>query len=701
MKQINKMKCAILCATLVFTAHLASSHQAGAQQQDGAAQRGEAWRQAITTVLDAEISGESAKRNLNEISRHHRMRGSRGFVAAAEHIVSQLRAYGLENAEIISLPADGKIMYGTQRSRRGWNVDYAELWEVENNGSGETRQTRRLGHWEAMPLSVAQGSESAEVLAELIDVGDGTSETDYEGKDVAGKIVLAAMQPGPVADLAVARYGAVGVLSYAQNQVTAWWKDDDTLVRWGHLSDDSDYSTFAFMVSLKEARALQARLASGETIELAAVVKAGYSPSAYNIASATIEGADPDLDDEAIGFTCHLDHPSPGANDNASGCVAILEVARTLNTLIAQGTIPRPARSIRFFWPPEIEGSIALLNARPDIAEALKAVIHMDMVGGGPETKSVFRVSRSPRSLPSFSGDISRFVTELANDQTLAFASGEDVATPLVSIEGGKEPLLAQFEELSMGSDHQVFADSSFAIPYIYLHDWPDRYIHTNRDIPANIDPTKLKRAAFIGAASALFLADLDEDWGADIALDLIGRHSWARTAVLQEHLSLLSDETEINNVVRQHWRNERALVRSVSKFTPLEPAQVQAAYRRITGQQAALGTVPLETTFEADEAAIVYIRADAPKGPMSGFGYSYLSDKLGAERASALRLPGHAATWGKSHAYDYEALNFVDGRRSVTGVRDALAAEFGPVPLEFVVEYLGALAEIGILEQK
>jgi len=54
-----------------------------------------------------------------------------------------------------------------------------------------------------------------------------------------------------------------------------------------------------------------------------------------------------------------------------------------------------------------------------------------------------------------------------------------------------------------------VYQDSSFRIPAIYLNDWPDRYIHTNFDTAANIDPTKLKRAAFIGAASGYFLAGL------------------------------------------------------------------------------------------------------------------------------------------------------------------------------------------------
>ena len=45
-----------------------------------------------------------------------------------------------------------------------------------------------------------------------------------------------------------------------------------------------------------------------------------------------------------------------------------------------------------------------------------------------------------------------------------------------------------------------MYTDSSFRIPAIYMNDSPDRYIHTNADTAAMIDPTKLRRAAFIAA---------------------------------------------------------------------------------------------------------------------------------------------------------------------------------------------------------
>ena len=148
-----------------------------------------------------------------------------------------------------------------------------------------------------------------------------------------------------------------------------------------------------------------------------------------------------------------------------------------------------------------------MLNAKPEFAQRIKAVVHMDMVGGGPETKAVFHVTRGPMSLPSFV-DVAWAFAAWLNEESYEFAATGAAAYPLIAPDGGREPLRAMYSSYSMGSDHDVYQDSSFAIPAIYLNDWPDRYIHTNLDSAANIDTTKLKRAAFIGAASGYFLAN-------------------------------------------------------------------------------------------------------------------------------------------------------------------------------------------------
>src|SRR5580704_12902867 len=481
-------------------------------------------------ALANELSGETAKRNLEVIATFHRQRGSKGFHSAAELVAERARDYGLSDVQILEFPADGKIFYGTQRSRPAWDAEMGELWEVKDVSDRNARrngQTRpgsfatlrmtsaspsgetKIASYAAEPVVLAEDSESADVTAELVDVGEGTKESDYAGKDVAGKIILVSASPGAVQDLAVGKFGAAGIVSYAQNQKNAWWGEDENLIRWGHLETFTEHKTFAFMVSLKTARGMRERLANGEKITLHAVVKAGQHPGNYEVVTAVIPGADAKLKEEEIAFSCHLDHQRPGANDNASGCVTILEVARTLQKLIAEGKLARPARTIRFIWPPEIEGTLALLNGKPEFAVRIKAAIHMDMVGGGPATKAVFHVTRGPMSLPSFVHDVAWAFAEFVNEESYKFAATGKAEYPFVAPEGGKEPLRAEFADYSMGSDHDVYQEGSFRIPAIYLNDWPDRYIHTNGDTSANIDPTKLKRAAFIGAASGYFLAGM------------------------------------------------------------------------------------------------------------------------------------------------------------------------------------------------
>jgi hypothetical protein len=649
----------------------------------------------IVQALAQEVSGEAAKRNLEVVVGEHRSRGSRGWHRAAEHIVAQLAASGV-TARIEQFPADGKTFYGTQRSRPAWDADFAELWELRRDSTGWVRQAR-LASWEAMPISLAEDSESGEATTDLVDVGDGTSERDYAGKDVRGRLVLAAQQPGPVARLAVERFGAAGIVSYAQNQRTAWWGEDENLVRWGHLQTFAATPTFAFMVSLKQGREFRQRLARGEQVRLEARVRAGQHPGSYEVVTATIPGADPRLRDEEIVYSCHLDHQRPGANDNASGCVTILEVARALARLISDGRIARPARTLRFVWPPEIEGTLTLLVARPELAGRIKAAIHMDMVGGGLETKAVFHVTRGPASLPSFVYDVGAAFGEFVNRQSRDFAGTGSAEFPLVAPEGGKEALRAEFPEFTEGSDHQVYTEGSFRIPAIYLNDWPDRYIHTSRDAADKIDPTKLRRAAFIGAASGYFLANLGPT-DAPALRDLIQSASLRRTAtVLQRRAELAPDEA--TRLTQFHLEYERAVVASLERFLPIPTGVRGEAEAFIAGLERVLGG-PTAAPPPGPGGEAVYRRNDQPKGPMSVFGYDYLVDKYGEEKTGALRLLRFNGLRGGGDAYGYEVLNFVDGRRTAEAIRDAVSAVYGPIPLDMVTEYLGALAAIGILSQ-
>lgn len=605
-----------------------------------------------------ELSGETAKRNLDGLARLHRQRGSQGFHSAAELVAERARAYGLSQVEILKFPTDGKTFYGTQLSRLGWDATQGELSEVRDS------REIKLASYAAEPVVLAEDSESADVTADLVDVGEGTHESDYAGKDIKGHLVLVTSQPEAVQDLAVGQFKAAGIISYAQNQKTAWSGDNDTLVRWGHLASFSPNPTFGFMVSLKTARTLQARLSGGETIRLHAQVTAGQHPSSYEIVTATIEGADPRLKDREIAFSCHLDHQRPGANDNASGCVTILEVARTLQKLVADGKLPRPARTLRFIWPPEVEGTTTLLNAKPEFARRIQSVIHMDMVGGGLDTKSIFHVTRGPMSLPSFIHDVAWAFAGWLNSESGRFAEGLSADYPMIAPEGGKDPLRAQYSSYTMGSDHDVYQDSSFSIPSIYLNDWPDRYIHTNFDTAANIDPTKLKRAAFIGAASGYFLANLST-----------------------------SDVPAVKRAVEVG-----RLLRTVDGLEKSQDASIREAYER--GVQTSIDTFfTAPPAKKAAHGTTGFRRRPEPRGPLMVFGYDYFAEHAKASGIQTPRLLDYEGAWGSGEEYAYEALNFADGTRTVPQITAALSAEYGPVPEDLVTEYLHALQKIGLLD--
>lgn len=670
-------------------------------------------------ALANELSGETAKRNLEGIARFHRQRGSQGFHSAAELVAERVRAYGLSDVAILQFPTDGKIFYGTQRSRPAWDAEFAELWEVEEVNeakevkekkadrsgegwatSGDKEKSRslatlgmttlkKIASYEAEPVVLAEDSESAEVTAELVDVGAGTKESDYSGKNVKGKMVLVSAQPGAVQDLAVGKFGAVGIVSYAQNQKTAWSGEDENLIRWGHLETFSEHKTFGFMVSLKTARGFQERLIKREKITLHAVVKAGQHAGNYEVVTATIPGADPKLKEEEIAFSCHLDHQRPGANDNASGCVTILEVARTLQKLINEKKLARPGRPIRFIFPPEVEGTLALLNGKPEFAKRIKAVIHMDMVGGGPETKAVFHVTRGPMSLPSFAQDIAWVFANWLNDQSYRFAAGLKAEYPMVAPEGRKEPLRAEYSAYTMGSDHDVYQDSSFKIPTIYLNDWPDRYIHTNFDTAANIDPTKLKRAGFIGAASALFLAGTaDEATNYEMGLSALMMFS---TSAQRRRLDLLERSNQA--------LEEKDAMRRVYDEYEMEWDLWPGTESQIQMVEDALKPQPLPKDAPP-EAALVFRRAKEPKGPLTVFRYDYFEDYAKRAGIGEPKLLSYEGLWGSGEEYAYEVLNFANGKKNAQEIRDAVSTEYGPVPLGLVVEYLKALEKIGIVEE-
>ncbi len=201
--------------------------------------------------------------------------------------------------------------------------------------------------------------------------------------------------------------------------------------------------------------------------------------------------------------------------------------------------------------------------------------------------------------------------------------------------------------------------------------------------MPANLDATKLRRAIFIAAASAWYLANRTD--GRD-TLALIREGALRRAADTLRRAQTLSDSVEVGVLWHHYHDHEIRVALSGQRYSNL-PVFERPVLERIYPNP------------PARPSGAVYRRV-LREGPMNGFGYSWFDDRLARAGLTRPRLLARQPVW-EGPSYGYEALNLVDNERSVREIRDELSATLGPVPEEEVAEYLEVLARLGVIERR
>jgi len=421
---------------------------------------------SLRRLVKDELSGSIAKSYVAQVTRFHRVQASTMFHEAAEYVKSELLKMGLKDVTIEQFPADGKHRYWTHTSPMGWTARSAELRVVEP-------EENLLANYDDTAQSLHTYSKRTPpegVTAELVDVGAGTKPKDYEGKDIKGKFVLAA---GPRARLvheqAVYKLGAVGVITdscyeFPNVRESLDIPDAHAYQSIWPVAEDIDKVTLGFSLSKRQGNQLRSLLKDGKKVMLHAKVDAELFPGKLDVLTATIQGTT--KPSEEVFLVAHLCHPKPSANDNASGSGLLLEIARTMKTLIDSRKMKPPARTIRFFWVPETFGSVAYLEAHEDSKEKLVAGINLDMVGQNQEIcKSSLTLDRTPDSCPSYLNDL---VFNLIEQSIKEF----DRNTPF----GPSSTFPYRTITLSGGNDHKGFTETTTHAPCIKLLPWPNLF---------------------------------------------------------------------------------------------------------------------------------------------------------------------------------------------------------------------------------
>lgn len=658
------------------------------------------WPDAVPAAIHAAVDGQAALETVRTLGRYHRVHGSPGYALAATWMREQALAAGMADATVEHFAADGSTQYAHFRSYLGWTPGDAQLDEVAPH-------QRPVARFPELPVALADYSQNADVRAQLVSVGGGASAADYEGRDVKGKLVLASDPLPLVHKLAVEERGALGILSDYPNQTTAWSGDDTDLVRWGHLSPYQTKNSFAFMLSKRQANGYRVRLAASEQITLHALVRAQMTPASFDVVSATIPGSDPSAGEVVL--TAHLCHQSAGANDNASGSAAILEVARTLNRAIQAGAIARPRLTIRFLWTPEIAGSQAWLARHPELAGRIVGGIHMDMVGALlAATHSTFHLSRTAQTQPHILNDIGlAFFNEVTAASAQYAERGGDAYAGFATPGASRDVFIGDMRQTEMGSDHDVFQSAGWGVPMLYFHDWPDVTIHTSRDQPENLDATKLGRVTYLGAGIAYTLAALP-DAEAPRLLAMARYDGEQQLAQARLRMALADNPRDGALAVREALAMQEAKLRTLARRWPATADAVHAVADQLKKQGVSLPASRADGGAGAGKAAAdggagrdmrVPVPSPSVRGPLNVYYYDHFNAMLAERNISTAALPALPGfDDGDEELMLYEAMNLADGKRSVADIRDILTGRYAPVPQTLLAIYFERLARAGIV---
>src|ERR1051325_9226426 len=465
-------------------------------------------------MLSNEISGDRAFEHIRWRSHWHRDSGMEGFFKARDYVMQAAKDAGLDEVRFVEQTLDGTPNY-TARSAELWMTEPVEL---------------KLADMDEHPVYLADFSQSADVTAELVFVGEGT-EDELKNVDVKGKIVLTSGPPQRSVVNAVEKRGAIGVVTYQTSEnrspydvpdQIAWQRINPTAVTGGR-------TTFAFVLPPRKGDTLRRILATNDTQDFFATGKPskggrvvvhakvntefGTEPGHTGFVEAVIRGTRPEA--QQIVLTAHLQEEKSSANDDGSGRANLLELARAFNKLIREGKMKRPVRDLRFWWTDEISSEYQLFRTHPEEVKKILANVHQDMTGANQAMGSrVQHLILAPHSRTSYLDavfeSVGTFMIQTNNASLAASRQGglpRPFTRPLYSTRGTRQGYNARFVPYFDSSDHLVFLEGAIGIPAVAMINWDDDYIHSSDDDLAKIDQTQLRRNNFIIGSIAYFLA--------------------------------------------------------------------------------------------------------------------------------------------------------------------------------------------------
>jgi len=677
--------------------------------------------QDLLDLLTDEISGQMAFNNEVLLAGAPWIRSESEFTDTfweSEHIVELARGYGVEDIDLIRQSSERTFDYPLE----------AEFWL----DSPQRRLVARLGADAAL---VARGTVTSDVAGELIYIPPLDQEeieavlAGRAGTDWAGTIALMWSHARGNVARALDAAGVQGVISFSSRDRYL----DPGQVVYSSGTYGQENLKLGFTVSWRQWSELLEDVEAGRHPMAHCTARVEEFPDKFETVWARVPGTEPDA--PGVIFTAHLfeGYTKRGANDNMSGCVIQLEILRALTHLIESGELPRPRRTIHFLWPNEISGTYRFIETHPELVDAWSININMDIVGEALRlNNSWFTMSECPNHLPSYldglAASILNYVWRTNDivylpDSPHGRSGGQFFPRPLVEKNGSTDAFRFYIHRATGGSDHLCFNNQSVQVPGIEFFTWPDQWYHADTDTPDKSDPTQMKRVAFIGAACAWAAAHCTDEV-LDGLLTEVAEFGYSRVAdrELPRALTMIEEagagelpatfERALNLVDFAVQREIEALLslREIYSGSPRAVSAVDARTEQMrlfgrglqeqiagyAGVRAeALGTAaPRQarpTRRERELEAVFPTMTEAVKGRVFSLG------DFEPFREYTEAHPEAAAETGIDERTLRTVLNYISGERSITRIRDSVAAESGQeIDLEGLYRLFEILKETG-----
>ena len=423
--------------------------------------------------------------------RFYRAEGSDGYEAVRAHLRARLAAAGFGDAphlELEELVIDPAHTSWTPRRGRLTLEDSTGAASVLHAFDAEHDVERLL-----LPLGAPACDVSGPVVLELRDVWAGCV------------LVTDAPARSDVLRRAQGR-GAVAVLS---SSLASYNTHPET----GELLEDA----LRFRVYPPGADLPAAQISPASHVRIAAAVGAGgahvrleadahLQERPLRMLRATVVGDE--RPDEVVVITSHIEYA--GASDNASGFAATVEGATVLAEALADGQLPRPARSITFLWGPQISQAERWLEetARAPVA-ALTLLAAGDAAAYGGSPLLLERPPDPGAVRPLHPDEHTMWGARPVEAATLVPNGLAVIArSAMADVAGYVGGWRVADHPWEGGSDHDVFL--KVGVPAALLWHFTPSWYHTSLDRVSRVDPEELRRSAATTLSAALAIADPD-----------------------------------------------------------------------------------------------------------------------------------------------------------------------------------------------